>query len=205
MQPLQLGWLDYAVLGIYLTIVVAVGWGLKRRMKASTDFFLAGRSIPAWITGLAFLSANLGAQEVMGMAACGAKYGIMASHFYWVGAIPAMVFLGIFMMPFYYGSKARSVPEYLKLRFDEKTRGVNAISFACMTVFSSGISMYAMGLLLNLLLGWDFDTSVWLSAGIVLLYILLRGLTSAIYNQVLQFLLIVLRFAPPLVLGVKGL
>src|SRR5881296_4014792 len=152
MQPLQLGWLDYAVLGVYLTIVVAVGWGLKRRMKASTDFFLAGRSIPAWIAGLAFLSANLGAQEVMGMAACGAKYGIMTSHFYWVGAIPAMVFVAVFMMPFYYGSKARSVPEYLKLRFDEKTRALNAMTFAVMTVFSSGISMYAMALLLNLLL-----------------------------------------------------
>ena len=113
-------------------------------MKTSDDFFLSGRSIPAWITGLAFLSANLGAQEVIGMAASGAKYGIMTSHFYWVGAIPAMVFVGVFMMPFYYGSRARSVPEYLKLRFDEKTRGFNAISFAVMTIFSSGISMYAL-------------------------------------------------------------
>src|SRR3989442_2095766 len=150
MQHLQLGWLDYAVLVVYLTIVVTVGWGVKRRMKASTDFFLAGRSIPAWIAGLAFLSANLGAQEVMGMAACGAKYGIMTSHFYWVGAIPAMVFLGVFMMPFYYGSRARSVPEYLKLRYDHKPRGFNAISFAVMTVFSSGISMYALAKLFNI-------------------------------------------------------
>src|SRR5207247_9250222 len=122
-----------------------------------------------------------------------------------LGAIPAMVFVGIFMMPFYYGSKARSVPEYLKMRFDEKTRGLNAISFATMTVFSSGISMYAMGLLLNLLLGWDFDTSVWLSAGIVLAYILLGGLTSAIYNEVLQFFLIVAGFAPLVFLGLKDL
>jgi SSS family solute:Na+ symporter len=155
--------------------VLGIGWMLKRHMKTSTDFFLSGRSIPAWVAGLAFLSANLGAQEVIGMAASGAKYGIATSHFYWVGAIPAMVFLGVFMMPFYYGSRARSVPEYLKLRFDEKTRGFNAISFAAMTVFSSGISMYAMGLLLNLLLGWDFNAAIWLSAGIVLVYILLGG------------------------------
>src|SRR5467141_2652397 len=128
------------------------------------------------------------------MGASGAKYGIATSHFYWVGAIPAMVFVGIFMMPFYYGSRARSVPEYLKLRFDEKTRGFNAISFATMTVFSSGISMYAMGLLLQLLLGWNFDTSVIVSAIIVLAYTFLGGLTSAIYNEVLQFLLIVMGF-----------
>src|SRR5215468_10602821 len=172
-------------------------------MKTSADYFLSGRSIPAWVAGLAFLSANLGAQEVIGMAASGAKYGMATSHFYWVGAIPAMVFLGVFMMPFYYGSRARSVPEYLKLRFDEKTRGFNAISFACMTVFSSGISMYAMGLLLNLLLGWDFTVSVWVSAGIVVLYIFLGGLTSAIYNEVLQFFLIVFGFAPLVFLGLK--
>ncbi len=137
------------------------------------------------------------------MAASGAKYGIATSHFYWVGAIPAMVFVGVFMMPFYYGSRARSVPEYLKLRFDEKTRGFNAISFAVMTVFSSGISMYAMGLLLNLLLGWDFNVAIWLSAVIVLVYIFLGGLTSAIYNEVLQFFLIVFGFAPLVFLGLR--
>src|SRR5690349_1547863 len=114
---------DYAVMLIYLAFVLGIGFVLKRATRSSTDFFLSGRSIPAWITGLAFISANLGAQEVMGMAANGAKYGIMTSHYYWVGAIPAMIFVGIFMMPFYYGSRARSVPEYLKLRFDEKTRG----------------------------------------------------------------------------------
>jgi SSS family solute:Na+ symporter len=155
------------------------------------------------VAGLAFLSANLGAQEVIGMAASGAKYGIATSHFYWVGAIPAMVFVGIFMMPFYYGSRARSVPEYLKLRFDEKTRGFNAISFASMTIFSSGISMYAMGLLLQTLLGWDFHLSVWVSAVVVLLYIVLGGLTSAIYNEVLQFFLIVLGFVPLVFLGLR--
>src|SRR5262252_2343365 len=150
---------------IYFGFVIGVGFALKRTTNTSREFFQAGRSMPAWICGLAFLSANLGAQEVIGMAASGAKYGIATSHFYWLGAVPAMVFLGVFMMPFYYGSRARSVPEYLKLRFDEKTRGFNAISFAFMTVVSSGISMYAMGLLLNLLLGWDFTVSVWVSAG----------------------------------------
>src|SRR5437764_3097006 len=173
-------------------------------MRTSTDFFLSGRSLPPWVTGLAFISANLGAQEVLGMGASGAKYGIATSHFYWVGAIPAMVFVGLFMMPFYYGSRARSVPEYLKLRFDEKTRTLNAVSFAVMTVFSSGISMYALGKLLNLLLGWSFDASIIVSALIVLAYILLGGLTSAIYNEVLQFFLIVFGFLPLVWLGLTA-
>src|SRR5574340_1044583 len=154
---------DYLILAVYFIFVLGIGVALRRSMRSSTDFFLSGRSIPAWIAGLAFLSANLGAQEVIGMAASGAKYGIMTSHFYWIGAIPAMAFVGIFMMPFYYGSKARSVPEYLKLRYDEKTRGFNAISFAVMTVLSSGISMYALAKLLELLLGWDFHFSRWVS------------------------------------------
>src|SRR5512136_1516583 len=200
---IQLGGIDYAIVLIYFGFVLSIGWALKRYMKGSTDFFLSGRSIPAWVTGLAFISANLGAQEVIGMAASGAKYGIMTSHFYWVGAIPAMVFLAIFMMPFYYGSRARSVPEYLKLRFDEKTRGFNAISFATMTVFSSGVSMYAMGLLLGTLLGWDFNFSVIVSAVIVLAYTFLGGLTSAIYNEVLQFFLIVAGLTPLVFLGLK--
>jgi solute:Na+ symporter, SSS family len=195
--------IDYAILGIYFAFVLGIGVALRRTMRSSTDFFLSGRSIPAWVAGLAFLSANLGAQEVIGMAASGAKYGISTSHFYWIGAIPAMVFVGVFMMPFYYGSRARSVPEYLKLRFDEKTRGFNAISFAAMTIFSSGISMYAMGLLLGVLLGWDFNVSVLVSAVIVLLYIFLGGLTSAIYNEVLQFFLIVAGFIPLVFLGLR--
>lgn len=186
---------------VYFVFVLGIGVVLKRYMKTSTDFFLSGRSIPAWIAGLAFLSANLGAQEVIGMGASGAKYGIMTSHFYWVGAVPAMAFVGVLMMPFYYGSRARSAPEYLKLRFDEKTRGFNAISFAAMTVFSSGISMYAMGLLLGALLGWDFNFSIIVSAVIVLVYIFLGGLTSAIYNEVLQFFLIVFGFAPLVILA----
>src|SRR5437868_5834406 len=139
---LNLTAIDWLIMLVYFAFVLGIGVVLKRYVKTSTDFFLAGRSIPAWICGLAFLSANLGAQEVIGMAASGAKYGIATSHFYWIGAIPAMVFVGVFMMPFYYGSRARSVPEYLRLRFDEKTRGLNAISFAIMTIFSSGISMY---------------------------------------------------------------
>jgi SSS family solute:Na+ symporter len=203
MQHIQLGGIDYAILVIYFAFVIGIGWVLKRYMKGSTDFFLSGRSIPAWVTGLAFISANLGAQEVIGMAASGAKYGIMTSHFYWVGAIPAMVFLAIFMMPFYYGSKARSVPEYLKLRFDEKTRGFNALSFAVMTVFSSGISMHALARLLEILLGWSYHWSIAISAIIVLVYIFLGGLTSAIYNEVLQFFMIVFGFAPLVILALK--
>src|SRR5471032_23557 len=204
MQQIHLGGIDYTILLVYFGFVVGIGVAVKRYVKTSTDFFLAGRSIPAWVAGLAFLSANLGAQEVIGMGASGAKYGIMTSHFYWLGAIPAMVFLALFMMPFYYGSRARSVPEYLKLRFDEKTRGFNAISFAVMTVFSSGISLYALAKLLEVLLGWDFNASIAVSATIVLVYIFLGGLTSAIYNEVLQFFMIVFGFAPLVFLGLKN-
>jgi SSS family solute:Na+ symporter len=195
---------DYVVMAVYFAAVLAVGWLLRRLMRTSTDFFLSGRSLPPWVTGLAFLSANLGAQEVIGMGASGAKYGISTAHFYWIGAIPAMVFVGLFMMPFYYGSRARSVPEYLRLRFDEKTRTLNAASFAVMTIFSSGISMYAMGKLLNLLLGWSFDFSVLVSAAIVLAYVLLGGLTSAIYNEVLQFFMIVFGFLPLVIVGLMA-
>src|SRR5215467_6119631 len=172
-------------------------------MHTSGDFLLSGRAVPVWITSLAFLAANLGAQELIGMCASGAKYGIMTAHFYWIGAVPAMIFVGVFMMPFYYGSRARSVPEYLKLRFDEKTRALNAITFAVMTIFSSGISMYALGLLFELVLGWSFTASVLLSAAIVLVYTFLGGLTSAIYNEVLQFFLIVLGFSPLAILAVN--
>src|SRR6266567_3206588 len=200
-RSMKLTFIDWTIMVIYFVFVLGIGFALKRYMKTSTDFFLSGRSIPAWITGLAFISANLGAQEVIGMGASGAKYGIATSHFYWIGAIPAMAFIGVFMMPFYYGSRARSVPEYLKLRFDEKTRGFNAIMFAVMTVFSSGISMYALGLLFQLVLGWSFSQSVLLSAAIVLAYTSLGGLTSAIYNEVLQFFLIVLGFAPLAILS----
>jgi SSS family solute:Na+ symporter len=202
-SEISLGVIDYVVLGVYFAFVVGIGWWLRSSQKTSDDFFLSGRSIPAWVAGLAFLSANLGAQEVIGMAASGAKYGMATSHFYWVGAVPAMVFVGVFMMRFYYGSKARSVPEYLKLRFDEKTRGLNAVSFAIMTLFSSGISMYALARLLELVLGWPFSVSVWASAAIVLAYIYLGGLTSAIYNEVIQFFLIVMGFVPLVYLGLR--
>src|SRR5216683_4395431 len=168
MPTVELGFLDYAILIIYVAFVVGIGFALRRYLKSSSDFLTSGRSIPAWVTGLAFISANLGALELVGMAASGAKYGIATSHFYWVGAIPAMVFLAIFMMPFYYGSKARSVPEYLKLRFDEKTRGLNAISFAVMTIFASGISMNALAKLLNQLLGWDYNIALFVCSGVVL-------------------------------------
>jgi solute:Na+ symporter, SSS family len=200
---LHLASIDVVLIVIYAAFVLAIGFLLRGQVKSSAEFFLAGRSMPAWVAGLAFLSANLGAQEMIGMAASGAKYGILTSHFYWVGAIPAMAFVGVFMMPFYYGSRARSVPEYLKLRFDEKTRGLNAVTFAVMTVFSSGISMYAMGALLALLLGWNIHASIALSAAVVLVYIALGGLTSAIYNEVLQFFLIVFGFLPVAYLGVR--
>jgi SSS family solute:Na+ symporter len=213
---MTLTWLDWLLMLVYFAFVLGIGVALKNKTTTSTAFFQAGRAIPAWVCGLAFISANLGAQEIIGMAASGAKYGIATSHFYWVGAIPAMVFLGIFMMPFYYGSRARSVPEYLRLRFDEKTRAFNAISFALMTVFSSGISMYAMAKLLQILHVFDapfaalgigpeyiFHICVASSGVVVLVYVLLGGLSSAIYNEVLQFFLIVAGFAPLVYLGLR--
>ena len=152
---MQLTFVDWLIMLLYFVFVLGIGFALKRYMKTSKDFFQAGRALPAWICGLAFISANLGAQEVIGMGASGAKYGLETAHFYGIGAIPAMIFVGIFMMPFYYGSKARSVPEFLRLRFDEKTRALNACSFAVMTVFSSGISMYAMARLIQALHVFD--------------------------------------------------
>jgi SSS family solute:Na+ symporter len=213
---MSLTWLDWLLMLVYFGFVLGVGFALKNKTTTSVAFFQAGRAIPAWVCGLAFISANLGAQEIIGMGASGAKYGISTSHFYWVGAIPAMVFLGIFMMPFYYGSRARSVPEYLRLRFDEKTRAFNAISFALMTVFSSGISMYAMAKLLQILRVFEgpfaalglpheyiFHVCIVSSALVVLVYVLLGGLSSAIYNEVLQFFLIVAGFLPLVYLGVR--
>ena len=210
--------IDWVIMLLYFAFVLGIGVFLKRFMKTSTDFFLAGRSLPAWVCGIAFMAANLGAVEVIGMGASGAKYGIATSHFYWIGAIPAMVFIGLFMMPFYYGSRARSVPEFLRLRFDEKTRALNAISFAVMTIFSSGISMYAMAKLIQVLhilegpltklglpMSWSFHLSVFISALIVLGYVFLGGLTSAIYNEVLQFFLIVAGFLPLVFLGLKNI
>src|ERR1039457_6129634 len=205
--PMQvtLTWLDYLILLTYTCFVVGIGFALRKYMRSSSDFLTSGRSIPTWVTGLAFISANLGALELVGMAASGAKYGMLTSHFYWVGAIPAMVFLAVFMMPFYYGSKARSVPEYLKLRYDEKTRGLNAILFAIMTILASGISMYALAILMEKVLGWNFHLSLVLSAAIVLGYTYLGGLSSAIYNEVLQFFIIVIGLLPVVFLCLKDL
>jgi SSS family solute:Na+ symporter len=200
---MRLELIDYSIILVYFLFVLGIGFWLKKKIKTGNDFLMSNKSIPLWITSLAFISANLGAQEVLGMAANGAKYGLYTMHFYWLGAALAMIFLGIYMMPFYYGSKARSVPEYLKLRFDEKTRTFNALSFAAMTIFSSGVSLYALAMLMEVLLGWNFDLSIWVAALIVLVYIFLGGLTSAIYNEVLQFFLIVLGIAPLVYLGLK--
>jgi SSS family solute:Na+ symporter len=198
-----LNFIDYAIMAIYFAFVLGIGWLLKKYMKSSEQFLEGGKSIPAWITGLAFISANLGALEVFGMGASGAKYGMLTYHFYLIGAIPGMIFLGIFMMPFYYGSKARSVPEYLKLRFDEKTRGFNAFAFAIMTIFASGISMFALAKLMEVLLHWNFHLSLIASAVIVLIYTYLGGLKSAIYNEVLQFFLIVAGMLPLVIIGLN--
>jgi len=215
MQPIHLQWIDYTILIAYVAFVLGIGWALARYMKTSADFLTSARSIPTWVTGLAFISANLGALELVGMAASGAKYGIATAHFYWVGAIPAMIFLAVFMMPFYYGSKARSVPEYLKMRFDERVRALNSIAFAVMTIFASGISMNALAKLLTNLLPWQFhfdlgglhlgsyDVYLWICSAVVLLYVLKGGLTSAIYTEVLQFFMIVLGFAPVVYLGLQ--
>lgn len=199
----DLGLVDYTIMVVYFIFVLGIGWALKKYMKNASAFLEAGRSIPAWVAGLAFISTNLGALEVMGMTGSGAKYGMLTTHFYWVGAIPAMIFLALFMMPFYYGSKARSVPEYLKLRYDEKTRGLNAILFAVMTILASGISMYALALLMETVLGWNFHLSLMLSAVIVLGYTYLGGLSSAIYNEVLQFFIIVIGLLPIVFLSLK--
>src|SRR5271154_383345 len=177
MEPIHLHKIDYTILLAYVAFVIGIGWMLARYMKTSSDFLTSARSIPTWVTGLAFISANLGALELVGMAASGAKYGIATAHFYWVGAIPAMIFLAVFMMPFYYGSKARSVPEYLKMRFDERTRALNSVSFAVMTVFASGISMNALAKLLHVLLNWNYFFSLIVSSVIVLVYVLKGGLT----------------------------
>ncbi len=213
MQPVHLGWVDYTILLSYTAFVIGIGWTLRRYLKTSSDFLTSGRSIPAWVTGLAFISANLGALEVVGMAASGAQYGVATAHFYWVGAIPAMIFLAVFMMPFYYGSKARSVPEYLNMRFDGRVRCLNSISFAIMTVFASGISMDALARMLTFLLPFHvsfdvaghtfgtYDIYLLVCSGVVLVYVLKGGLTSAIYTEVLQFFMIVLGFAPVVWLG----
>src|SRR5690349_1139939 len=187
---------DYAILAIYFVFVLGIGFAARRFIKTSLDYFLSGRSLPAWITGLAFISANLGALEILGMAANGAQFGVYTTHYYWIGAIPAMVFLGLVMMPFYYGSKVRSVPEYLRLRFGKAAHVFNSLTFAIATVLIAGVNLYALALVLKLMLGWPILLGIVVAAAIVLTYITLGGLSSAIYNEVLQFFVIVAALVP---------
>src|SRR5215208_1269122 len=194
-------WIDYFIIGVYFVFVLGIGAVLRNKMQTSEDYFLSGRSLPSWITGLTFLGANLGALEIMGMGAGAATYGIMQSHYYWIGAIPAMCFVALFMIPFYYASRVHSVPGFLKLRYNEATRGFNAILFALFMLLLSGINMYAMALVFQLLLGWSLTASIFLSAGIVLGNVVLGGLSSSIYNEVLQFFLITLGLVPLVVFG----
>jgi SSS family solute:Na+ symporter len=198
---LDVDFVDYLILAIYFITVLGVGFMARRAIRTSSDFFLSGRSMPAWVTGLAFVSANLGALEIIGMAANGAQYGMMTLHYYWIGAVPAMVFLGIVMMPFYYGSKVRSVPEFLRRRFNQPTHLFNAISFAVAQVLIAGVNLYALALILEALLGWPLWLSIMIGAAIVLSYITLGGLSSAIYNEVLQFFVILAGLIPITVIG----
>src|SRR3982075_1058167 len=181
---------DLVIIAFYFVLVLAIGFYLKGQAETGVDFFLAGREMTAWIAGLSFLSANLGSLELMGWAASAYQYGILAAHWYWIGAIPAMLFLGLVMMPFYYISKTHSVPGYLKLRFGEPSRTLSSISFAFMTVLMSGINMYSMALVMKVVLGWDINFSILASSITVAIYVTLGGLRSAIFNEVLQFILI---------------
>jgi SSS family solute:Na+ symporter len=190
MQSIQLAFSDWLIIALYFGFVLGIGFYLKKFTRNENDFFLAGRKNSVWVAGLAFLSANLGAVELLGMTGNTFKYGMYVAHFYWIGAVPAMVFLGLYMMPFYYSSKIKSVPGYLKLRFDEKTRVLNGIAFAVMTLLVSGINLYAMALVLHTFLGWDWNVSMWISAATVAAYVTLSGLLSAIFTEIMQFFLI---------------
>ena len=198
----RLSTIDTIIVVFYFALVLAIGFYLRNRAKTGEDFFMAGRDMTAWVAGLSFLSANLGALELMGWAGSAYQYGILATHWYWIGAIPAMLFLALVMMPFYYISKTHSVPGYLKLRFGEPARAVSAVSFGFMTVLMSGVNMFAMAKVLQIVLGWDINLSIWLSAGTVAVYVALGGLRSAIFNEVLQFFLI---WAGVLLIPILGL
>lgn len=187
---------DYSFVVLYLLLVLCIGMVTRRKVKTSEDFFLSGRSLPAWICALAFLSANIGAVELIGMAASGSQYGLPTVHYYWVGAVPAMVFLGLVMMPFYYGSRVRSVPEYLRLRFDRPTHLYQSVIFSIATILVAGINLFALALLINVLIGLPLWMSIIIAAGVVLIYTVAGGLTATMYNEVLQFLLIVAVLAP---------
>lgn len=192
---------DYALVALYFLFVLGIGLLARQRISSSIDFFLSGRSLPAWVTGLAFISANLGAVEIMGMSANGAEYGFPTFHYFWIGAVPAMLFLGVVMMPFYYGSKVRSVPEFMRRRFGTGAHLVNALSFAIAQVLIAGVNLYLLGSILNVLLGWPLWLSVIIAAVIVLSYITLGGLSAAIYNEVLQFFVIVAALLPLTLVG----
>jgi SSS family solute:Na+ symporter len=192
---------DYTILGIYFALVITIGVMARRAIATSEDFLLSGRSLPAWVTGLAFISANLGAIEILGMAANGAQYGLPTVHFYWIGAVPAMVFLGVVMMPFYYGSRVRSVPEFLLRRFNPPTHLFNALTFALAAVLIAGVNLYALALVINALIGWPTWLSIIISAFFVLAYITLGGLSGAIYNEVLQFFVIIAGLVPLVIIG----
>src|SRR5713226_5832502 len=193
---------DLAIIAIYFLAVLCIGFYLKRFAQSGEDFFLAGRKMTAWVAGLSFLSANLGSLELLGWAGSSYQYGILAAHWYWIGAIPAMLFLGMVMMPFYYISKTHSVPGYLQLRYGEATRLLAAVCFGIMTVLMSGINMYSMALVMKVVLGWDIHFSIWVSSLTVALYVFLGGLRSAIFNEVLQFVLI---WAGALLVPILGL
>jgi len=193
---------DVVIVAFYFALVLTIGWYLQGQSNTGEDFFMAGREMTAWIAGLSFLSANLGSLELMGWAAAAYQYGILATHWYWIGAIPAMLFLALVMMPFYYISKTHSVPGYLKLRYGEAARTLSSVSFAFMTVLMSGINMYSMALVMKVVLGWDINFSIWVSSLTVAIYVALGGLRSAIFNEVLQFILI---WAGALVVPVMGL
>src|SRR3982075_3463649 len=201
-QLVHLSAVDMVIIAFYFVLVLAIGFYLRGRANTGEDFFMAGREMTAWVAGLSFLSANLGALELMGWAGSAYQYGILATHWYWVGAIPAMLFLALVMMPFYYISKTHSVPGYLKLRFGEPSRVVSAISFALMTVRMSGVNMFAMAKVMQIVLGWDINFSIWVSSLTVAIYVTLGGLRSAIFNEVLQFFLI---WAGALLIPILGL
>src|SRR5881227_3200311 len=193
---------DLVIIAFYFVLVLAIGFYLKRFAKTGEDFFLAGREMTAWVAGLAFVSANLGSLELLGWAGSAYQYGILAAHWYWIGAIPAMVFLGIVMMPFYYISKTHSVPGYLQLRYGSEASGLSAITFAVMTILMSGVNMYAMAVVMKVVLGWDINFSIWVSSLTVGVYVAAGGLFSAIFNEVLQFFLI---WAGAMLIPVLGL
>ncbi|WIX85150.1 sodium:solute symporter family protein [Amycolatopsis sp. DG1A-15b] len=193
--------IDYIELAFYFVLVLGIGYLARRQVSSSLDFFLSGRSLPAWVTGLAFISANLGAVEVMGMSANGAKYGLPTVHYFWIGAIPAMLFLGIVMMPFYYGSKVRSVPEFMRRRFGKPAHLVNGVSFAAAQILIAGANLFLLASVVKLLLGWPLWVSIVVAAAIVLSYTALGGLSAAIYNEVLQFFVIVIALVPLTIIG----